>query len=103
LEAILRLRDPGSVWVLIRKAGRTASDQCIPSWSERAVRIDSGVASKMGETIPKGSAGIIILVNHPDGEAVKGVLGNSLKVNCVSVEGDGISELKEVLALANVG
>ncbi len=65
-------------------------------------RIDSGIETKVGETIGKGTAGIITLVKDSDTAAVKGVLGESVKMNVVSVEGDGINELKEGIALANI-
>jgi arylsulfatase len=61
-------------------------------------RIDSGIEEKVGETIPKGSAGIITLVDVADTAEVKAALAGAAKINAVSVDGDGIKALKEGLA-----
>jgi len=57
----------------------------------------------VGETIPKGMAGIITLVNQADTPDVKGALGGAAKISAVQVDGDGVKALKEVLAEAADG
>jgi uncharacterized membrane protein len=62
--------------------------------------LENGIKEKIGETIPKGTAGIITLVEESDTSAVKAALGGSLKTSIVPVEGGGIKALKEGLAEA---
>jgi len=74
-------------------------------------RIVSGVEKEVGETIPKGTAGIIALVDTLDSDLV-GVLNSDMvraavpgaaQINVVAVEGDGIKDLNEGLAEAAKG
>jgi uncharacterized membrane protein len=60
-------------------------------------RIDSGMEKKVGETIPKGMAGIITLVSVSDTSDVKGTLTGAAKVSVTEVDGDGVKALKEGL------
>jgi uncharacterized membrane protein len=60
-------------------------------------RVDTGIETKMGENIPKGTAGIITLVTETDTPAVKGALAGAAKYSAVHVEGDGVKALKEGL------
>jgi arylsulfatase len=66
-------------------------------------RIESGIEEKIGETIPKGTAGIITLVGVMDTDVVKGALKGAATTNVVGVQGDGIKALKEGLAEAAKG
>ncbi len=63
-------------------------------------RVETGIEDKVGETIPKGMAGIITLVDQADTADVKGALGGAAKVSAVQVDGDGVKALKEGLAEA---
>jgi uncharacterized membrane protein len=66
-------------------------------------RIDSGMEKKIGETIPKGMAGIITLVAEADTADVKGALAGAAKVSTTQVDGDGVKALKEGLLEAAQG
>jgi uncharacterized membrane protein len=71
-------------------------------------RLDSGIADKVGETIPVGMAGIITLVEAGHTAEIKKILasklvdstgaGQAVKLSVVGVDGDGIKALKEGLA-----
>ena len=63
-------------------------------------RVDTGIEKNVGETIPKGMAGIITLVNEADTEQVKTALGGAAKVSVTKVDGDGVKALKEGLVEA---
>ena len=70
-------------------------------------RLDSGIADKVGETIPEGMAGIITLVEASHTAEIKTALasrlvdsngtGEAVKLSVVGVNGDGITALKEGL------
>jgi len=60
-------------------------------------RVETGIEKNVGETIPKGSAGIITLVDEVDTPDVKGVLTGAARFSAVQVDGDGVKALKEGL------
>jgi len=66
-------------------------------------RVETGIEKNVGETIPKGTAGIITLVDQVDSPDVKGALGGAAKFSAVRVDGDGVKELKQGLAEAAKG
>ena len=64
-------------------------------------RIDSGIESKMGQTIPEGTAGIITLVAHTDTPGVKEALPGVFTCSVTPVDGDGVKALKQGLVEAS--
>jgi hypothetical protein len=63
-------------------------------------RIESGLETKVGQTIPVGWAGIITLVTAADTATVKGALLGAAKTTSVPVGGHGPNDLKKGLAEA---
>jgi hypothetical protein len=63
-------------------------------------RIESGLETTVGETIPVGWAGIITLVTAADTAKVKGALLGAAKTTSVPVDGHGPNDLKKGLAEA---
>ena len=66
-------------------------------------RLDTGIEEKVGMTIPKGTAGVITLVDEGDTPTVKTALGGALKTSVIPVDGHGINALKEGLTEAAKG
>ena len=64
-------------------------------------RIDSGIESKVGQTIPQVKAGIITLVAHTDTPGVKEVLPGAFMCSVAPVDGDGVKALQQGLIEAS--
>lgn len=66
-------------------------------------RIDSGIESKVGQTIPEGTAGIIILVAQTETPGVKEALVGAFMCSVEPVDGDGLKDFKQGLEASAKG
>ena len=60
-------------------------------------RVDSGIEAKVGEKLPKGSAGVIAMVEAADSAATNAALAGSMAIATSQVEAKGVKGLEEGL------
>lgn len=63
-------------------------------------RIDSKMEAELGEKLPKGSAGVIAMVEAVDSAATSGALAGSMAIAVSPVEAKGVKGLQEGLKAA---
>lgn len=66
-------------------------------------RLESGIADKLDESLPPGSAGVIAVYEHADAETVDKALANAIRKSSAQIEKARASELKEGLQEASAG
>lgn len=66
-------------------------------------RMLAGIADKMREALPPGSAGIIAVYGHPHADAVGRVLPNAIRTATAQIEQGSPGELTEGLQKASAG
>ena len=66
-------------------------------------RLESGIAEKMDDALPPGSAGIIAVYEHDDTSAVEDALQNSIRKSIAQIDKASAKELKAGLEEASAG
>src|SRR5204863_8615690 len=66
-------------------------------------RMQAGIAEKLDEVLPAGSAGLIAVYDHAHGEVVDGALANAIRKSVVQIDKASAKELKAGLEEAGAG
>jgi uncharacterized membrane protein len=66
-------------------------------------RVASGIETKLDDTLPAGSAALIAIYDHGDGDAVAQAIPNAIKTSIAVIDGASAKELKAGLAEAQAG
>ena len=66
-------------------------------------RLESGIAEKLDETLPAGSAALIAVYDSDDADQVKQAIPNSIRSSVAQIEGKHAKELKAGLEQASSG
>jgi len=66
-------------------------------------RLEAGIADKLDDALPAGSAGIIAVYDHAQAEGVAGVLANAIRTSVAQIDKASAKELRAGLEEAGSG
>src|SRR3954452_16246530 len=66
-------------------------------------KVSSGIGEKLGDALPPGSAGILVIYDRAKTGLVTTSLVSSVRTSTAQIEGGGVKDLKVALAEAQVG
>lgn len=66
-------------------------------------KVSSGIGDKLGDALPPGSAGILVVYDRAKTELVTASLVSSVRTSTAEIDGGRVKDLKAALADAQAG